>query len=298
MRGGISYIAHRHGEANNKYVSNDDESKLSKDIMYLDANNLYGYALSQCLPTGGFRWLTDKQLSKVMKKNILPDSKKGYIFEVDLDYPVELHELHNDYPLAAEKLCVTKEMLSPYCKMLQEKFGITIGQVEKLIPTLSSKNKYLLHYRNLQLYLRLGMKLKQVYRVLDFDQSPWLDEYISFNTQKIINTPNSFEKYFFKLMNNGGKTYENIKHVDVRLVTTAGQLKKLVNRRTYVNSKIFNKNLAAVHKIKETQVLDKSAAYVGMCILDMSKRLMYDFHYNYIKSRNGKKGYVIIYRYR
>lgn len=139
--GGISCIVHRHEVANNKYMSDYDESKLSKYIMYLDPNNLYRYAMSQCLPTGGFTWLTDKQLPEVKKKNILPDSKKGYIFEVDLDYPEELQSLHNDYPLAAEKMCVTKEMLSPYCKMLQEKFGITIGQVEKLIPTLSSTKK-------------------------------------------------------------------------------------------------------------------------------------------------------------
>lgn len=118
--------------------------------------------MSQCLPTGGFRWLTGKQLSKVMKKNILPDSKKGYIFEVDLDYPERLHEQHNDYPLAAEKMFGTSEMLLPYCQKLLEQFGITIGEVDKLIPTLSSKKKYVLHYRNLQLYFRLGMKLKQV----------------------------------------------------------------------------------------------------------------------------------------
>ena len=94
--------------------------------MHLDANNLYSYAMSQCLPTGGSRWLTDKQLSNVMKKNMLPESKKGYIFEVDLDSPEELHKLHNDYPLAAKKMRVTSEMLSPYCQKIQEKFAITI----------------------------------------------------------------------------------------------------------------------------------------------------------------------------
>lgn len=103
MRRGISYIGHRHGEANNIYMTGYDESKPSKYIMYLDANNLYDYAMSQYVPTGGFRWLTDKQLSKMMKKNILPNSKKGYIFEVDVDYPEELHTLHNDYPLCSRK---------------------------------------------------------------------------------------------------------------------------------------------------------------------------------------------------
>ena len=101
-----------------------------------------------------------------------------------MEYPNELHELHNDYPLAAEKMKVTKEMLSSYCKNIQEKFGIHIGQVAKLIPPLSDKKNYVLHYGNLQLYLSLGLKLNKGHRVLQFDQSPWLGQYINFNTQK------------------------------------------------------------------------------------------------------------------
>ena len=212
------------------------------------------------------------------------------ILEVDLEYPKELHELHNDYPLAAEKMKVTKEILSPYCKNIQQ-FGISIGQVAKLIPTLSSKKNYVLHYRNLQLYLSLGLKLRKLYRVLEFDQSPWLAQYINFNTQKRMNAKNAFEKDFFKLLNNSvfGKTMENIrKRVDVRLVTDQKKLSKLVSKPTFVNSKIFNADLVAVHKIKETLTLDRPA-YVGMCILDLSKTLMCDCHYNYFKSRYNNK---------
>ena len=113
-----------------------------------------------------------------------------------LDYPQELHELHNDYPLATEKMKVTPDMLSPYCKYIQEQFGITIGQVAKLIPTLSSKKNYVLHYRNLQLYLSLGLKLRKVHRVVEFDQSPWLGQYINFNTQKRMGAKNDFGKDF------------------------------------------------------------------------------------------------------
>ena len=103
LRDGISYIANRHGEANNNYMSRYDSSKPSKYIMYLDANNLYGYAMNQCLPTGGFRWMTEKRIQKVNLAACTEDRKKGMILEVDLEYPKELHELHNDYPLAAEK---------------------------------------------------------------------------------------------------------------------------------------------------------------------------------------------------
>ena len=89
----------------------------------MDTNNLCGWAISQYLPTGGFRWLTEKQIDKLMKKNYIhPDGDKGYTFEVHLEYPGELDELHNDYPVAAEKMKVSPDMLSPYCKMIKEKY--------------------------------------------------------------------------------------------------------------------------------------------------------------------------------
>ena len=255
--------------------------------MYLDANNLYGWAMSQYLPTGGFKWMTDKKINVLNLADYKDDSKKGLILEVNLEYPKELHDLHNDYPLGPEKVKVTDNMLSGYCKIISEKFNISTGLVHKLIPTLCDKEKYILHYRNLQLYTDLGLKVTKVHRVLEFKQSPWLKQYIDFNTDKRKNAINAFEKDFFKLMNNSvfGKTMENIrKRVDVRLVTDEKKLLKITSKPTYVSSKIFNKNLVAVHKIKETLTLNRPAN-VGMCILDLSKTLMYDFHYNYIKKQ-------------
>ena len=161
-----------------------DEESPSKYIMYLDANNLYGWAMSQYLPTGNFRWMTDKKINKIDLGKYETNGKKGLILEVDLEYPRELHDLHNDYCLAPEKMKVTKNMLSRYWKKIAEKYKISIGQVNKLIPTLKSKEKYLLHYRDLQLYLALCLNLTKVHRVLEFDQSPWLKQYIDFNTEK------------------------------------------------------------------------------------------------------------------
>ena len=295
LRGGISYIANRYGKANNKYMKKYDEKAPSKYIMYLDANNLYGWAMSQYLPTGRFRWMTQKQIDKIDLAKYKEDSDKGIILEVDLKYPKELHDLHNDYPLAAEKIKVTNDMLSEYCKNISDKYNISTGLVHKLIPTLSNKKNYVLHYRNLQLYLSLGLKLDKIHRVLEFRQSPWLKQYIDFNTEKRKSAKNDFEKDFFKLMNNSvfGKTMENIrKRVDVRLVTDENKLLKLASKPTYVSSKIFNENLVAVHKIKETLTLNRPA-YVGMCILDLSKTLMYDFHYNYIKDKYGDKARLL-----
>ena len=295
MRGGISYIANRYGKGNNKYMKSYDKTKPSKYIMYLDANNLYGWAMSQYLPTGGFRWMTEKQINKINLSTYKEDSKKGLILEVDLEYPRELHDLHNDYPLAAERVRVNEDMLSEYCKKIATKYNISTGLVQKLIPTLKNKEKYVLHYRNLQLYTDLGLKLTKVHRVLEFNQSPWLKQYIDFNTEKRKNAKNTFEKDFFKLMNNSvfGKTMENLrKRVDVRLVTDNKKFIKLTSKPTYVSSKIFNENLVAVHKIKETLTLNRPA-YVGMCILDLSKTLMYDFHYNYIKKKYGDKARLL-----
>ena len=295
LRGGTSYIANRFSEANNKYMENFNESKPSKYIMYLDANNLYGWAMSQYLPTGQFKWLTKDQLRKGDLADYQENSDEGVILEVDLDYPEELHDLHNDYPLAPEKLKVNKNMLSEYCQKISEKFNISSGQVHKLITTLNKKEKYILHYRNLQLYLSLGLKLKKVHRVLQFNQSPWLKKYIDFNTNKRTLSSNDFEKNFFKLMNNSvfGKTMENLrKRVDVRLVTDKEKLLKLSSKPSYVSSKIFNENLVAVHKIKETLLMNRPA-FVGACILDLSKTFMYDFHYNYIKDKYGDKAKLL-----
>ena len=295
MHSGVSYIANRYGNANNKYMKEYDEKAPSKYIMYLDANNLYGWTMSQYLPTDNFKWMTDKEISKTNLGKYKADSKEGLILEVDLEYPKELDDLHNDYPIAPEKVKVSNNMLSAYCKKIAKKYNISTRQAKKLIPTLRDKKEYVLHYRNLQLYLNLGLKIKKIHRVLKFDQSLWLKQYIDFNTEKRKHAKNAFEKDFFKLMNNSvfGKMMENLrKRVDIKLVTNEEKLDKLTSKPTYVSSKIFNENLIAVHKIKETLTLNRPA-YVGMCILDLSKTLMYDFHYNYIKKKYNNRAKLL-----
>ena len=171
--------------------------------------------------------MTEIEISKIDLGNYKTDGKKGLILEVDPEYPQELHDLHSHYPFAPEKLKVYNDTLSWYFKRIAEKYKISIGQVNKLIPMLRDKKEYALHYRNLQLYLDLSLKIKKVYRVLEFNQSPWLKRYIDFNTEKRKHAKNSFEKDFFKLMNNSvfGKTTENLrKRVDIKLVTTDKKL--------------------------------------------------------------------------
>ena len=278
IRGGISIISNRYGEANNKYMRKGfNKNKPSKYLMYLDANNLYGCAMSEKLPTHGFKWLLDREIGKLFNNQVLQVWEKiPCILEVDLEYPENLHDLHNDYPFCPERV---------KCK----------NGVEKLIPNLNDKTKYVIHYKNLIQCLRAGIKLKKIHSGIKFVESEWMKPYIDKNTNLRAMTKNNFEKDFYKLMNNSvfGKTMENLRNrVDVRLVNTKEKLRKLVAKPNFKSRKIFNENLVSVH-MKKTSLLMNKPIYLGMCILDLSKIIMYDFHYNYIKSKYADKAKLL-----
>ena len=175
--------------------------------------------MSRYLPYCRFKWL--KYADNFDVNWISEKSSIGYILEVDLEYPDEWPVLHNDYPLAPEKLAIPYDMLSDYGKKIAGEYEIKVVDVKKLIPDLGNKTNYVLYYKNLQLYLSLGMKLRKIHTVLKFKQSNWMKKYIDFNTEKRTNAANSFEKDYFKLMINSvyGKTMENLrKRISVRLV--------------------------------------------------------------------------------
>ena len=159
-----------------------DPKTLSTLISYLDMNNLYGWVMSGYLPYERFRWL--KNVDKFDVISIREKSLIGYFLEVDLKYSDKLHELHNDYPLTPEKLAVSSDMMSKYCKKIADKYDIKVGDVKKLIPHLGNKTNYVIHYKNLQLYLSLGMKLTKIHKVLKFKQSDWMKNYVDFSTEK------------------------------------------------------------------------------------------------------------------
>jgi hypothetical protein len=291
LRAGISMISNRFSKA---YVPDYDPDQDSSYVMYLDANNLYGWAMSQPLPAGEFDWLNEEEISNLDITQITDDSEEGYILEVDLRYPKELHDLHNDYPLAPEKMKICPEMLSPYCKQLSEDLKLGSVAVPKLVPNLY-KTKYIVHYRNLKLYLGLGMELTEIHRVLAFQQSPWLKAYIYFNTERRKRAANDFQKYFYKLTNNAvfGKTMENLrKRVNVKLVNDKTKLTKLTARPSFDSFRIFSEDLAAVN-MKKTKLYLNRPIYVGFTILDLSKVLMYQFHYEYMKQKYGANAMLL-----
>ena len=142
LRRGISYISKRYSKANKKYMKSYDSSEENKFIRYFDANNLYGWAMSQCSPYSEFKWLNKKEISRFCLNSISENSFVGYILEADLEYPDKLHNLHNDYPLALEKLEINQNILSKYCSDIVNKYykyGIKIGGVNKLVPNLRNK---------------------------------------------------------------------------------------------------------------------------------------------------------------
>ena len=265
IRGGITHISKRYSKANNKYMRDYNPEKKSKFIQYLDANNLYGWAMSQYLPIGKFKWIEDLDIDKVNYLLLTKNINRGFIFEVDLEYPENLWKLHNDYPLAPELM--------------------KVGNVEKLICHFKTRKNYVVHYKSLLQYLELGMKITAVHRGISFKQDSWMEPYIRKNTELRKCAANSFEKDFFKLMNNSvfGKTIENIrKRQNIELVDNKKKAIKLSNRPNFDRCTIFNQHLVAVH-MKKTEIYFNKPVYVGQAILDLSKTLMYDFHYNYIK---------------
>ena len=179
LRGGISKTKRRYAKANNKYMKNYDKNIESSYLAYLDANNLYGWAVSQKLPVYGFEWLEKSRLSRFNERFIKKyneNSDIGYFLEVDIDYPKELFNLHKDLPFLPERKKVNK--------------------VEKLICSIEDKEKYVIHIRALKQALNHGLILKKVHRVIKFNQRAWLKPYVNMNTKRRIKANNEFVKYF------------------------------------------------------------------------------------------------------
>ena len=234
IRGGICHSIHRYAKANKKYMKNYNKNEESSYIQYLDANNLYGWAVSQKLPANDFKWINNvSKINEKFIKNYDEDSDKGYIFEVDVNYLKRLHDLHSDLPFLSERMKIDK------CK--------------KLVCNLHDKKRYVLHIRSLKQTLDYRLKLEKIHRVIEFNQKLWLKPYIDMNTELRKIAKNDFEKDFFKLMNNAvfGKTMENVrKHRYIKLVTTDKKRSKLVSEPNYHTMNYISADLSIIEMKK------------------------------------------------
>ena len=319
IRGGLSMVAKRYSKANNPNISEYDSSKPPVYILDLDTNNLYGKAMQDFLPYAAFRWMNQKELTQEYIMGLSATVEEGCFVECTFDYPEALHDLHADYPLAPVKARVTYDMLSPYAKFLcdQHKLKGSLKSLKltydmlspyakflcdqhklkgslkslKLLTTLERKNFYVLHYRNFQLYVKLGLKVVSIHNGIAFKQKPFMREYVVFNAEKRALASNKFDADFYKLCVNSlfCKTIEDPeKRAKVRLCRTRGELERSVSHYSFKPSKIINKNLVGV-EMKNSMVKMNKPFYVGNAILELSKFHMYNFHYNVMKSVFGDR---------
>ena len=351
IRGGMSVITHRLAHANNKCLPQQYDAGLPESYcIYLDANNLYGWAMSLHMPERNLHFLKRSEINRLDIMKVSDDAEEGYILEVDLIYPESLHDLHNDLPLAPERRHVNsaewsakQKQLSLSCSFVarstsctttatstttkttqlsddddhyddnrssssnsnnnnndnedggkkEDIFGASKKQSNssKLIADFHTKNNYVVHYRNLKLYLRLGMKITCIHRVVAFRQSQWLKSYIELNTELRKKAKNAFQRDFYKLMNNSvfGKTMENVRNYrNFNLVNDSRTLARIVQKPTFERCHIINKDLVLTFSLKKKVKLFKPI-FVGFTILDNAKQLMYEFHYDVIKARYGER---------
>jgi hypothetical protein len=319
IRGGISMISNRYGKANNIYTraytndKKDDKSECDSYLMYYDANALYSKAMTEYLPYDNYRWVTGDKNFKIIKDKLnerkyTGEEDDGYFLEVDIDYPKELHDAHNDYPCAPEPVVVTLSMMSPYTKMLKSKISKLCNNIkpgtnewdnedyddkidgnttEKLICRLTDKKNYVVHYRTLMTYIEQGLKVSKIHRILKFSQKPWMREFIKTNIENRKKAANPFEKDLYKLMNNAvfGKTMENVrKRKKLRLITNEKDLVKGLNDIRCGTWDEIKGGLVIMNEHVGFITMDK-AIMIGATILDISKVTMYSFHYNVMKKK-------------
>ena len=291
-RGGISMISNRYSKANNTYIPEHfNPSELIKYIIYLDANNLYGWAMLNKQPYKNFKWVENCEKlthESIKKMNALGDD--GMTLEVDLEYPTHLHDLHNDYPMAPEKMKVSPSMVSPFNRKLAAVFKVAEG-CEKLIPNLQNKEKYVVHLATLQFYIRHGLRVTCVHRAVSYKQKAWMTEFINYNTAQRTKAVHDHEKDFYKLMNNSvfGKTMEDVRgRACIKVRTKESLFLKDIADPAFKSFKIFTEKLVACEKLKTSIKLDKPV-YVGQAILDLSKMHMYSFWYDYMKPKYGDR---------
>ena len=294
--------------------------------------------MSMALPVDGFQWLTEAEMDSI-RPNIITFVQSlgkgegvGYMFELDLDIPEELHDKQNDYPAAPINRCVKAEELSksyqnPLAADLE--LGTNVYQTPKLVADLYNKKNYIVHYSSLQQYIQMGCKISKIHKVLKFNESAWMKSFIDFNTAMRSKSTTEFEKSFWKLLNNRyesfsiriflcmhekivlslylcgmyfnilfcssafGKTIEQVrKRKRVNIVTSAEQAFKLTKKPTISNIISINET-TSIFIMKQASVYLNKPIAVGTCIMELAKSIMYDMHYNCMQKFYGSRARLV-----
>ena len=279
IRGGISSVM------GDRHVQSDE----NKQILYIDANNLYGWAMSQYLPTGDFKKIKlcceyDSVLMNEIKEDIFntpDDNEFGYFIECNLEYPAEIKEKTKNFPFCPYQTKADPDFISAYMNNVNQP---NYKPTPKLMCDVTNKSKYMIHYRMFKFYLNQGMKVTKIHTIYKFKQSPWLGKYIDHNTQKRTVAKTNFEKDLYKLMNNAffGKTMENVRDRTNLEFIDHSQIDQIIKRQSKLSFKgimdLYSK--FSVYKFDKEKTVFDTPIYLGFTVLELSKLLMYEFYYN------------------
>ena len=279
IRGGISSVM------GDRYIESDENTKL----LYIDANNLYGWAMSQYLPTGEFEKLhfpEEFELEQIIEDlTFIPDDNDyGFFIQSAMLYPAEIKEKSKNFPLCPYQTKADPHLFTLYLNSINQP---NYKPTSKLVCDVTNKTKYMMHYRIFKFYINMGMKVTKIHTQYKFKQNPWLAKYIDHNTQKRTLAKTNFEKDLYKLLNKAffGRTMENVRDRTNLEFLSHSQIYQIIKRQSKLSFKgIVNHysefSVFKNDKEKKTIYLCDKPIYLGFTVLELSKLLMYEFYYH------------------
>ena len=285
IRGGISSVM------GPRFIESNENTKL----LYIDANNLYGWAMSQYLPTSEFEKLDfpeEYELEQIVEDlRFIPDNNEyGYFIECDLEYPAEIKEKTENFPLCPYQTKADPNLFSEYMNSVKQP---NYKPTEKLMCDLTNKYNYMMHYRMFKFYTQIGMKVTKIHTIYRFKQSLWLEKYINHNTQKRTKAKTNFEKDLYKLMNNAffGKTMENVRDRTNLEFIPHTNIDQIIKRQSKLSFKgiVNHYSEFSIYKFDKEKVIFDKPIYLGFSVLELSKLLMYEFYYHKLQPYYNNK---------
>ena len=291
IRGGVSFV-------NNRYEKIEETD--NDCILYIDANNLYGFAQKLMLPYGDYKWVSRSRIHSFDWLRMTPYQSKGYCIDVDLEFPDDCHEKLDDFPFAPHHEDINFEMLSPYSKKVQEQL---LGQRQsknytskKLVTGLNPRRRYFCHYLTLQLYLRHGAKITKIHNIIEFTQKDYVKPFIDFAADQRAKAATKFAQNLWKLIANalyGKFIQDKRKYTKVRFCVNDSHLGRLLRSPYFIDVSKLNDNLCIVWMRQDKITLDRLYS-VGFSILELSKFHMYQTWYDFIKPKFGSDAQLLL----